>query len=46
VAGTLYDTGSRPMKSVGGAYANKQYRVCFTWTDAGPRDVEFLDYHN
>lgn len=24
---------------------NEQYRVCFTWTDTGPADVEIVDYH-
>jgi proteic killer suppression protein len=24
---------------------NEQYRVCFTWTDAGAVDVEVIDYH-
>ena len=24
---------------------NDQYRVCFTWTEAGPEDVEVVDYH-
>ena len=24
---------------------NKQYRVCFKWTDAGPESVEIVDYH-
>ena len=24
---------------------NDQYRICFVWTDAGPRDVEIADYH-
>jgi toxin HigB-1 len=24
---------------------NDQWRVCFTWTDAGPVDVEIVDYH-
>ena len=24
---------------------NQQWRICFTWTDAGPADVEILDYH-
>ena len=24
---------------------NDQYRICFTWTDAGPQDVEIVDYH-
>ena len=24
---------------------NDQYRVCFRWTEAGPKDVEIVDYH-
>jgi len=24
---------------------NDQYRICFTWTEAGPEDVEVVDYH-
>ena len=24
---------------------NDQLRVCFVWTDAGPADVEIVDYH-
>jgi proteic killer suppression protein len=24
---------------------NEQYRLCFAWTDAGPEDVEIVDYH-
>lgn len=24
---------------------NDQFRLCFTWTAAGPADVEFVDYH-
>jgi len=24
---------------------NDQWRVCFSWTDAGPDDVEIVDYH-
>lgn len=24
---------------------NDQFRVCFTWTDAGPTNVEIVDYH-
>ena len=23
---------------------NDQYRLCFTWTASGPRDVEIVDY--
>lgn len=24
---------------------NDQWRVCFVWTDVGPKDVEIVDYH-
>jgi len=24
---------------------NDQWRICFVWTDAGPEDVEIVDYH-
>jgi toxin HigB-1 len=24
---------------------NDQFRLCFRWTDAGPEDVEIIDYH-
>ena len=24
---------------------NQQWRICFTWIDAGPIDVEIVDYH-
>jgi proteic killer suppression protein len=24
---------------------NEQWRLCFTWTDTGPVDVELVDYH-
>jgi toxin HigB-1 len=24
---------------------NDQYRICFKWTESGPSDVEFTDYH-
>ena len=24
---------------------NQQYRICFDWTDAGPGNVEIVDYH-
>ena len=24
---------------------NDQFRICFRWTDAGPEDVEIVDYH-
>ena len=24
---------------------NQQWRICFTWTPAGPQNVEIVDYH-
>ena len=24
---------------------NGQWRVCFVWTESGPKDVEIVDYH-
>ena len=24
---------------------NKQFRICFVWTDKGPDEVEIIDYH-
>lgn len=24
---------------------NKQWRICFRWSGAGPEDVEIVDYH-
>jgi proteic killer suppression protein len=24
---------------------NDQWRVCFVWSESGPRDVEIVDYH-
>lgn len=24
---------------------NDRYRICFTWTAAGPEEVEIVDYH-
>jgi proteic killer suppression protein len=24
---------------------NDQWRICFVWTDAGPAEVRFVDYH-
>ncbi len=25
---------------------NDQWRICFTWLEEGPRDVEIVDYHD
>ena len=24
---------------------NKQWRICFSWSEDGPHDVEIIDYH-
>lgn len=24
---------------------NQQWRICFTWTEKGPEQVEIVDYH-
>ena len=24
---------------------NDQFRICFIWSESGPRDVEIVDYH-
>lgn len=24
---------------------NQQWRLCFEWTDAGPENIEIVDYH-
>lgn len=28
-----------------GIRINQQWRICFTWTVAGPADVDIVDYH-
>ncbi len=25
---------------------NQQWRICFTWSEGGPSDVEIVDYHD
>ncbi len=54
-AGTLNDLrippGNRLEKLIGnraGQHSirvNDQFRICFSWTAAGPADVEIVDYH-
>jgi proteic killer suppression protein len=54
-AETLVDlmvpSGNRLEKLAGdraGQYSiriNRQWRICFRWTDAGPKNVEITDYH-
>ncbi len=47
----LVPPGNRLEKLKGsrrGSYSiriNDQWRICFQWTDAGPEEVEIVDYH-
>ena len=53
-AAALSDLASPPgnrLEALGGDRAgqhsirvNDQFRVCFVWTEAGPTEVEFVDY--
>ncbi|HKH95294.1 MAG TPA: type II toxin-antitoxin system RelE/ParE family toxin [Beijerinckiaceae bacterium] len=54
-AAKLSDLGSPPGNKLERLYGdregqhsiriNDQWRICFRWTDAGPEDVEIIDYH-
>ena len=54
-AGTLQDLRSPPgnrLERLAGdregqhsIRINDQWRICFVWTDAGPAEVRFVDYH-
>lgn len=32
-------------EDIPGFHLNDQWRICFVWTDAGPTEVEIVDYH-
>lgn len=43
----LVPPGNR-LEKLTGQYSiriNQQWRICFIWSDAGPEDVEIVDYH-
>lgn len=45
---SLYIPPSNHFHAIGKRYAirvNMQWRITFTWTDSGPADVLFEDYH-
>jgi toxin HigB-1 len=52
---TLNDLGSPPGNRLEALVGNRkgqhsirindQFRICFRWTEAGPEDVEIVDYH-
>jgi|GEM_PF-1644665 len=33
------------MAIIGFIRVNDQFRLCFVWTEQGPDQVEFVDYH-
>ena len=35
----------RDRKGQHAIWINDKYRVCFVWSDDGPKDVEITDYH-
>ena len=42
------EVGARTRRSRGlrcSIRVNRQWRVCFVWTESGPKDVEIVDYH-
>jgi toxin HigB-1 len=43
--GNLLEALSGDRKGQHSIRINQQYRVCFTWTDLGPTQVEVVDYH-
>ncbi|MBL0169975.1 MAG: type II toxin-antitoxin system RelE/ParE family toxin [Gemmatimonadaceae bacterium] len=55
-AGALNDLRSPPanrLEALKGVRAgqhsirvNRQYRICFVWTDGGPAHVQIVDYHS
>jgi toxin HigB-1 len=51
LADLLVAPGNRLEKLTGdraGQYSigiNQQWRICFAWSDAGPEDVEIVEYH-
>lgn len=43
--GNRLETLSRDRAGQHSIRINDQWRVCFVWTDAGPKNVEIVDYH-
>ena len=43
--GNRLETLSGDRKGQNSIRINDQYRVCFNWTELGPKDVEITDYH-
>ncbi|MCJ7658930.1 MAG: type II toxin-antitoxin system RelE/ParE family toxin [Anaerolineales bacterium] len=43
--GNRFEALSRDRSGQYSIRINDQYRICFIWTDIGPNEVEFVDYH-
>ena len=43
--GNRLEALSGPRKGQHSIRVNDQWRVCFVWTNAGPENVEIVDYH-
>jgi proteic killer suppression protein len=43
--GNRLETLSGDRKGQHSIRINDQYRICFNWTELGPKDVEITDYH-
>jgi proteic killer suppression protein len=43
--GNRLETLSANRKGQHSIRINDQYRICFIWTEKGPKDVEITDYH-
>lgn len=45
---TIHGLADREKGERAGQYSiriNDQWRICFTWREGGPADVEIVDYH-
>lgn len=43
--GNMLEALTKDRKGQHSIRVNDQFRICFRWTDAGPEEVEFADYH-
>ena len=45
VPGNRLEALSKDRKGQHSIRINDQFRICFVWTEAGPEQVEIVDYH-
>lgn len=43
--GNMFETLSGNRQGQDSIRINRQYRICFRWTESGPEQVEIVDYH-